>query len=167
VGLTFCTAFQYLNQVLNSVLRTIIKLLKSCPANLNSTNQLSSFAGEIVNSIIIPNATWRAGRKLAPLRGQAMEILLLILTVPSTASLDGSATVGTFSATDLVGFLKEGGNFLPVLVGCFDEDDAFTRSTAMKVMGTLLEGIVSANISFHGMRPFIERQIMVGTNSSC
>ncbi|KAJ3414190.1 HEAT repeat-containing protein 2 [Chytridiales sp. JEL 0842] len=133
-------------EVISSVLQTFLKLLKISPTPLNSSRTLPEFSGRIITSIVIPNATWRAGRKLSAIRGLAMDILLQLLSVDSQVS--GSGCIGVVKVAELMDMLKEGEKLLPVMVGCYDEDEQFTRLTALNASGHLLEGIVRENLAF-------------------
>ncbi|KAJ3331441.1 HEAT repeat-containing protein 2 [Blyttiomyces sp. JEL0837] len=119
------------------VMQSLCKLLSTTPTPLNSFGKLPEVADQFAETVVVPAGTWKPGRKLLAVRTQAMTVMHLLLQ--TKVPLEGC--VGCLRGGDIERMAQQDGSqFLPVLVGCFDEDDISTRITALKVMGLILDG---------------------------
>ncbi|KAJ1567969.1 HEAT repeat-containing protein 2, partial [Cladochytrium tenue] len=159
------------------VLETLLKLLhggEARPPPLDAAGALSSNAATLVDSVLLPTATWRAGRRLARLRLLAVRALVRLLQGPhADVSPNSDRTIDAADAgvvTGCIGWVPRsavstwvmavttapaspaaGGTsarppgLLPVLLGCLDEDDLALRLETLTAFRLLLGDVSAAH----------------------
>ncbi|KAJ3003855.1 UNVERIFIED_CONTAM: HEAT repeat-containing protein 2, partial [Siphonaria sp. JEL0065] len=133
-------------EVRQSLLTTFLHLIQLAPTPLNSIGILSVDTAAIIDSIVLPATIWRAGRKLAALRGLGMQILAKLIDPVHTA-VKGEY-LGYIPKSVMSSYLKEGGQYLPVTTACMEEDEVETRIVAVKALKFFLDGSVDCKLDF-------------------
>ncbi|KAI9350767.1 armadillo-type protein [Obelidium mucronatum] len=133
-------------EVRQSLLTTFLHLLQVNPTPLNSSGSLSRASSVIIESIVLPATIWRAGRKLARLRGLGMQVLANILNPEHTK--ETGQFLGYIPKSVMNSFLKEDGQYLPVTTACMEEDELETRMVAVQSLKWFLEGAVECQLDF-------------------
>ncbi|KAJ3024801.1 UNVERIFIED_CONTAM: HEAT repeat-containing protein 2 [Siphonaria sp. JEL0065] len=133
-------------EVRQSLLTTFLDIIQLSPTPLNSAGSLSATSGAIIDFIVLPVTIWRAGRKLAPLRGLGMQIMASLID-PVHTTVKGEY-LGYLPKSVMNAYLKEGGQYLPVTTACMEEDEVETRIVAVNALKYFLDGAVDCKLHF-------------------
>ncbi|RKO91223.1 armadillo-type protein [Blyttiomyces helicus] len=112
-------------EVRSGLFTLILTLLRTPSQTLNSTHALPSHTLALLTGILIPNATWKPGRKAARVRGLAIDTLLALLA-PEPPLLDRQACIAEIP------------RLVPVLIGTLEEDEIATRDASLRVFERML-----------------------------
>ncbi|KAJ3355712.1 HEAT repeat-containing protein 2 [Entophlyctis luteolus] len=132
-------------EVRQSILETLLQLLRQRGNPLDSSNVLCQNADDIINKIVLPSAVWKPGRRTSITRGLAMEILSVLL---ESGPRDLKEFAGFIPKSALATYVGEKHAYIPVTLACLDEDEVEIRSVAVKALDAFLYGCVQCGIVF-------------------
>ncbi|KAJ3228946.1 HEAT repeat-containing protein 2 [Chytriomyces hyalinus] len=136
-------------EVRESLLKTFHALVSPFPPALDHFGALASFSTDIVNKVALPCAVWRAGRKMPPSRGYAMQIISALLDPrAATNAAFNAAQIGYVPLASVETFLTEGNSYVPVTIACLEEDLTWIRVEACVALEHLLNGAARCNAKF-------------------
>ncbi|KAJ3237761.1 HEAT repeat-containing protein 2 [Chytriomyces hyalinus] len=131
-------------EVRESLLKTFHAMVSPSPPALDHFSALASFSTDIVDKIALPCAVWRAGRKMPPSRGYAMQIISALLDPRAAAN----SHIGYIPLASVETFLMEGNSYVPVTIACLEEDLTWIRVEACIALEYLLNGAARCNARF-------------------
>ncbi|KAJ3055054.1 HEAT repeat-containing protein 2 [Rhizophlyctis rosea] len=120
-------------------LNIMLRLLANSDASLNSAGHFSQFSKPVLETIVIPNAVWKAGRKQAVVRDITMRVLLALLQNGEY----GGKSVGLLDVAAVESVLSQ--DLLPIIVSCMDDDNVEERRTTLGITDILLRSEVRFN----------------------
>ncbi|KAJ3008446.1 HEAT repeat-containing protein 2 [Thoreauomyces humboldtii] len=123
-------------EVRETVLDILRSHLQSRPSPLNSQSRLPAHSIPILRKIIITNAVWRPGRKLAALRTKSIDALLALLSNTEV----GEGHIGLLTTGALQSSWDP--DLCNVLVSTLEDDSMATRQSTLSVLDLLLQGLV-------------------------